>query len=329
MNVSSVEEAAADDGVAARDDHVRQGVRSMEPMRSRWLLWYLCAWAVPVVLSGATFGTFALAPDNPVAGWSVLAVSIVGILIVGCVSSRSGQKLHQAFNAWREAGVRLLDATAAYSADDGIEESAFDQSGLNGAYYNRFFSWSLLSVGDLRTSALSVKHEYTETYYETEYYTDSEGNQQSRQVQKERTVVIPIFDGIMLTFPMSLPHQTWVLLHYRKTELPEGLIKLSVASPFLAKNYVVAAADQFCGHRTLTPSLMEALETYGQQFPYFPAYSYRDDLLYITIPDYWLAFGKKPGKWSAITTACLSQVLVECQQSIAFLKNTAERLKPT
>jgi len=316
-------------GVTRQDDHVRKGVMQMEPMRSRWLMWHLAAWATAVVLLGATAATFALVPNTPEAGWIVLAASIVVILIAGGISRSLGGKLAETFNAWRENGVRLIDADARYAAHQGLGQSDFDQSGLNRAHYNRFSSWSLLSVGDLRTSALSVKHVYTETYYETEYYTDSSGNQQSRQVQKQRTVVIPIFDGMLLALPMSLPHATWVMLQYRKTGLPNELAKMSVASPFLANNYVVGTADQFRGHRALTPTLMEALEMYCQQFRHFPAYSYRDDVLYITIPNYWLAFGRAPGKWSAVTTASLKRVLEECEQSIAFLKDSAERLRPT
>jgi len=74
---------------------------------------------------------------------------------------------------------------------------------------------------------------------------------------------------------------------------------------------------------------MEALEIYCQQFRYFLGYSYREELLYITIPSYYLNFGERPGKWSAITTIRLNQVLEACQQSIAFLKEAAGRLKPT
>jgi len=200
---------------------------------------------------------------------------------------------------------------------------------LNSAFYNRYAASHFLAVAGIRSSALSVKHVYTETYYVTEYYTDSQGHSQSRQVQKQRTVVVPIFDGILLILPAGLPHSAWVVLRHRDAGVPKGVHRLTVASPFLAKHYAVGASDQFAGHRALTPTLMEALWEYRQQFKYTPGYSFRDGLLYLTIPDYWLDFGQRPVKWVPVTTARLDRVQKSCGKAIDFLKATAASLIPT
>lgn len=311
------------------EEHVRRGVRSMEPMRARWLVWNLCFWIVTVALGGSTVAAWSTFRDEPAVCWTVTGVSALAVIILGSLSSSCRTPLYQAFDTWRAEGVRLLDSSASFAAQSGFSQSDFDRSGLNGAYYNGFSSWSLLSVGSLRASALSVKHTYTETYYDTEYHTDSRGRTESRQVQKKRTVTVPIFDGIMLIVPAPLPRAAWILLRHHASGLPDGVQKIDVASPFLAETYAIGASDPFAGHRALTPSLMEALEVYCGRFRSCVGYSYRDDLLYITIPNHYLGFGERPGKWSAMTALGLRQVLEACQQSIASLQEAAERLKPT
>jgi hypothetical protein len=290
---------------------------------------YLVAWAIALIGGPATLIAFNVARETPAVGWIIAGVFGTPLLVVGVMASSHGSKLHKLFDTWREEGVQLLEGTAQFSADGGLAQADFDGSGLNSAYYNRYAASHFLAVGGIRSSALSVKHEYTETYYETEFYTDSQGHSQSRQVQKQRTVVVPIFDGMLLIFPSELPHPTWVILRHRNAGLPDGVHRLTVASPYLVKHYAVGAADQFAGHRTLTPTLMEALWEYAKQFKYTPGYSYRKGLLYLALPDYWLDFGRRPGKWMPVTTARLDRVLKSCGQAIDFVKATATTLVPT
>lgn len=311
------------------DEHIRQGVEQMEPVRFRWLVLYLAVWVVALFGAAATFIAFTTAKETPEIGWITAGVSGVSLLITRARSSSRCSTLHSAFDVWRETGVQLLEGTARYSAGRGLPQSDFDNSGLNSAFYNRYAASHFLTVGGIRSSALSAQYEYTETYYETEYYTDSDGRSHSREVQKQRTVVVPIFDGMLLILPAELPHSAWVILRHRDAGVPNGVHRLTVASPFLVKHYAVGASDQLAGHRTLTPTLREALWEYRQQFKYTPGYSYRDGLLYITIPHYWLDCGQRPGKWVPMTTARLDRVLKSCGKAIEFLKATTVKLVPT
>jgi hypothetical protein len=316
-------------GVNPVEDHIRSGVATLEPIRFRWLICYGVAWLVGAMAGGATFVASTVAKESPGVFWTVLVVSGISTLVAIGISSSQGSKLHEEFNQWRSEGVKLLDRSATFSSSSGIDKSDFDESGLNSAYYNTYSSWNSLEVGGIRSSALSVKHIYTEKYTETESYTDTDGQSKTRQVTKEREVVVPIFDGLMVIMPAKLPHESTVMLRHRDAGVPKDLHRLTVASPFLAKHYAVGASEPFAGHRALTPTLMESLWDYDQQFEYTTGYSYKSGLLYIKIPKYWLIFGDLPGKWTAVTTDKLDRVLNACGTSIAFLKSTATKLVPT
>lgn len=310
------------------ENHVRRGVEQMEPIRFRWLVFYLITWLVGLGGGASTLAAFSLAKETPIAGWIVVGVVLLAFLILKAIVSRQRERLHSIFDAWRAEGVQLLDQTARFSVDQGLASADFDNSGLNGAYYNTYASSHFLAVGAIRSSALAVKNIYTETYDVTETYTDAQGNSHTRTVRKERTVVVPIFHGMLLVIPAKLPHAAWVVLRHRDAGVPNGVYQLKVASPHLTKNYAVGTSDQFAGHRALTPSLMEALWDYRKKFKCLPGYSYRNGLLYLTIPDHWLNYGQQPGKWLAVTTARLDRVLKACNQSIEFLKATSANLTP-
>lgn len=303
----------------------------MEPIRFGWLMCYMITWVVALIGAYALALSFNKAYESqaPEAFFVTAAVYGVALLTLRAILSSQRSRLHNAFDAWREKGVQLLDGTASYSADRGLSESDFNDSGLNTHFYNSYATSHFLAVGDIRSSGLSVKNVYTQSYLRTESYTDLQGQMQLRTVEEERTVVESIFDGLLLILPAELPHSAWVVLRHRDYGVPKGLSRLSVASPFLVKNYAVGASDKFAGHRTLTPSLMEAIGEYAQRFKYSPGYSYRAGMLYLTIPHYWLDFGQRPGKWMPVTTARLNNVLECCRNAIHFLKATAANLVPT
>ncbi|MBI1830051.1 MAG: DUF3137 domain-containing protein [Planctomycetes bacterium] len=310
------------------EEHIRRGVDTVEPIRFRWLMIHLSAWLIAIVLCGATYAAYSTAPDNPQILWGAAIFSVVTIACFWALSSYTGSSLVEAFEQWRCEGIQLLDATAALDAAGGLEQSLFDESGLNGAYYNLYDSSQLLTVGPMRASSLSVRHEYTETYYET--VTEYHGNQTTtRQVEKTRTIVDSIFEGLLVVIPVKLPHAAWIILRPQDAGAPDGLHTMRVASPFLTNHYAVGASDQFAAHRALTPTLMESLWDFGQQFGDLPGYSYRGGVLYITVPNYWMDFGEEPSKWSAVTTARLSAVMESCSAAITFLQETAKVLRPT
>lgn len=308
--------------------HIKHGRNEMEPMRIRWLCAYVAAAFCGLVGLGASAMVFAVVPTDPVPGWVTAGVSAVLFIVLAFRSSSLGDQLSERFARWRESAVLMLDGEASFAAYKGLGQAEFDRSGLNNCDYNRYSYNSFLSVGKSQSSYVHVSHERTETYYETEYYTDSQGHHQSRQVQKTRQVVVKVFSGLLVKHPAPMPKGGALMLRSKRTGLPNGWHRLRVASPELNNNYTVGAIDAYAGHRTLTPSFMVRLWNYSSQFKYLPSYAYRDGWLYLLIPDFWLSFGRQPSKWTAITGVGLQQCLDECQASIQFLREGSKALIP-
>jgi hypothetical protein len=308
--------------------HIKQGKELMEPIRIRWLCAFLAAAFCAVVGASVSLLAFSVSPNDPAPGYMSACISFILFIVLALRSASLGEQLNDQFNRWRETGVQMLDSEASFAAGRGLSQADFDSSGLNNATYNRYSCSSMLSVGRSQSSYIYASDERTETYYETEYYTDSQGHQQSRQVQKTRQVVVKIFSGLLLKHPVRLPKGGALMLRSRRVGLPNGWHQLHVASPELHKHYAIGATDAFIGHRTLTPSFMVRLWDYSSTCRYLPSYAYRDGWLYLLIPEFWLSFGRQPGKWRVVSNVSLQQCMDECHASIDFVRNSVQKLVP-
>ncbi len=315
--------------ITSAEQLIREGVNKLETLRRRWLNWFLASWGTSIVLGAFAFGVYSNLPSETLV-WGITAgVAVLGTIVMTSLTGKKRNDFHQQFNNWRDRVIRHIDAGASFTPNHCVAKSAFDASSLNAAFYNTYGGNNYLSLGDFQSSNLSVKHIYKETYNETVTETDSQGRTTTRQVQKERTVVVQIYDGLFLVFPAKLPSPGAVLLRNRGAGTPKEMRKITVASPDLNNNYEICASEPFVGHRTMTPTLMEALWEYRSEFKYLPGYSYKNDLLYVTVPGFWIGYGETPGKWTAVTLSKLEKIVSACEASISFLKTTAEKLQPT
>lgn len=352
--------------IAAEEQLIRTGVDELEPLRFQWLLFTLSCWLIGIVLAIVIYITYSAnrgntgnqlqdrrsqvtraskddtsnqdGSQNIVVVSSV--ISLIAIIALGVISWKKGKKLHEQFDQWRDKIINSIDSTAQFKQDSYLDQHHFDSSGLNSKTYNTYSGGSFLRVQDMQMSYLSIQHRYKETYYTTET-TYVNGQATTRQVQKEREVVIPIFDGMLVILPAPLPHAGSVMLQpkqslvkallksYSTDFIPNNLHKITVASPDLNNNYLVGTSDKFVGHRILTPTLMVSLWEYRGQFKAPPRYSYTGNLLYILLSGISIGCGKRPSKWMPVTTSRLTQVVADCRSSLEFLKATAQKLKPT
>jgi Protein of unknown function (DUF3137) len=319
--------------VTTTEQLTREGVDELEPLRFRWLVMTLSFWAIGVVLALVLYAIYNQAgPGNYLFLLISIGVSIAAVFALTVVASQQRKRFELQFDAWRNRAIALLDAAAHFEPDGYLTANYFDSSGLNSKGYNRYSGRNHLTVGKMQASNLSIQYRYTETYYTTV---------NGRSEQRQREVVVPIFDGMFLVLPAVLPHEGAVVLQPKQTlvkaflgsnhtdEVPSGLHKINVASPELNNNYVIGVSDQFVGHRVLTPTLMVSLWDYRNQFKQAPRYSYRNNLLFILLKDMSLECGKRPRKWAPVTISKLEQVIRDCHASIEFLKSTSTGLKPT
>jgi hypothetical protein len=310
------------------DNHVNQGVILLGPLRKQWLRAYLSSWLFALVGGVSIAGTWAMAKNEPIVAWCVTGTVVLCMFLMMRRSTKKGETLARSFNKWRAEAVTQIHADAALDTNSYIDQSSFDASLLYRSVYNRYSGWNFIQLGNMKCSSLSVKHEYQETYYETETYTDSNGTSQTRQVQKTRTVVRPVFDGTMIEIPAPAPYPVTAILQHPSHGLVKDLQKLRPESTFLLKNYAISVSDQFAGHRMLTPSMQVDIEEFSRMFKYLPGYSYRGNRVYVCLPSFYLSYGDRPGKWRAITTAKLIKVIENCQKSIEFLESITPRLIP-
>lgn len=310
------------------DNHVNEGVQLLAPLRKQWLRAYLCSWLFVLTGSAVIFGTWSAVPNEPLVAWCITGGAILCMLFMIARSSKKGDELAESFNKWRAEAVVQINSDAALRSESGLDQSSFDDSLLYRATYNRYSGWNLVQLGNIKCSSLSVKHEYQETYYETETYTDSNGHSQSRQVQKTRTVVRPVFDGTMIEMPAPAPYPLTAVLQHPSHGHVKGLKKFRPDSTYLLKNYAISVSDQFASHRMLTPTMQVEIEEFSRMFKYLPGYSYRGDRVYVCLPDFYLSYGDRPGKWRAITTARLIKVTENCEKSLEFLASITPRLVP-
>jgi len=307
---------------------IEEGATELEMLRQLWLRASLISWGLFGGAGLISYALFNARPDDPrIWGGAAAATVIIGFIFFA-ISKRRRNALYDRFHAWRDRAIQMIDADAQLHPSNCIKQEAFDDSWLNGAFYNRYYGNNYLRVGNVECSNLSLKHQYEESYTETVYETDSRGQQTSRQVNKTRTVIVPIYDGFFMATPAQLPHPGSVLLRHSSQGLPNGLKTINVASPNLKKTYAIGATDQFLGYRAMTPKLMVALWEFCAQFKYAPGFSYRGSLLYITLPNFFIGFGTTPGRWRAITLSTLRKVFDECAQSIKFVKTTSQILQP-
>ena len=166
--------------VAQWTDHTRRGVDAMEPLRMKWLMLSTISWVIVIVGAGATCLVYSSHQHDPAPAWITAGGALVAALVFHAMASAQSKLLQTRFDQWRAKTVSMIDDTASFAARNGIPQSDFDGSGLNDATYNRYSSWDQLHVGSVRSGALSVKHVYQETYWVTEYHTDSQGRSQSR-----------------------------------------------------------------------------------------------------------------------------------------------------
>jgi hypothetical protein len=326
MATAMLEPAWAADEEAVRD-LLRDGADEMEAIRLRWLKSFMFAWLAALVLVPVTAGVYALAPDLPAVWGTVAGASLVTLLVMGSTSGKHGERLVAAFVAWRDQVVRALNPDADLDPSGYLESDVFDASGLNGAYYNRYSGWNHLALGPMRASNLAVDHVYTVTVYETVSSTDANGNTTYQQVARQKTVVDPIFHGVLLIVPAPLPHPGTVVVSPSGAGL-DGLREVRVMSPDLRNNYAIGASEPFVGHRTLTPSLQAALWDYCCQQGCRAGFAYRDGLLYVTLPGATLEFGSVPGKWQVIGESRLMRVVEICRAALNFMHDSADTLRP-
>lgn len=312
-----------------REQLIYRGVDTLEPLRFNYRVWSLSTWSISIFLGLITLGIYIKSGYSQSVWVSVGIISTITIIVMVVVTFRKKQQLYEKFDSWRDDVIEYIDNAACFKPNECLSQNSFDASGLNTQYYNRYSGSNYLRVENLEASYLLAQHEYTETYYETVTVTNSQGQIETRQEQRTRTKVDTIFEGLLLILHAPLPHSGWVIIRPKGIGVPKGSHKITVASPYLNNNYAIGVSEKFMGHRTLTPTLMESLWDYAQQFKYLPGYSYQKNLLYVTIPGGWLDFGRRPGVWSAITFSTLERVIQDCQNSIRFLKESAERLKPS
>ncbi|MEI6177254.1 MAG: DUF3137 domain-containing protein [Verrucomicrobiota bacterium] len=319
----------SDTQITNAEQWIQEGISELEVRRRRWLSWFLAAWGTTVGIVAISYCLFqgTSLDDRVWLAWA--AVSVIGLVILFSMAGGKGSDFRRQFDCWRERVIRGIDDQAEFSPTGCVAQDVFDSSCLNKGYYNKYAGDSHLAIGNIQASNLSVKHVYQETYYETVTETDGQGRTTSRQVARTRTVVVPVYDGLFLLIPARLAHSGAVLLRHREAGIPKEMKSLRVADPHLNKHYAIGASDSFVGHRAMTPTLMEALWDFGLQFKNRPGYSYRDDQLFIAIPNFRISYGQSPGKWTGVTTGKLRKIIDSCESSIHFLKATAERLQPT
>jgi hypothetical protein len=317
-------------GSSARSQTVQQivgrGTRELEPMRLRWLMCYLLAWALTLALVPVGFLTYSAIPDQPEVWGSVVGVAAVVVLVLRFVSSSRRDAFHKAFDAWRIEVVAALDPDAEFAANRYIGEDDFKASALNGWNFNRYSGSDYLCVRGMRASNLAVDNVYTET--RTVYETDSQGRTVTREVRE--TKVNPIFHGLILIVPAPLPGIGGVVRLTTSSHGLGGLREFQVVSPDLRRHYLMGATEPFLGHRVLTPGLQAAVTEFRQDngFKYLPRLSYHDDLLYVLVPGWYLSCGSRPGKWSPITVSRLGRIAEQCEAALGFVTETTNRLRP-
>jgi len=315
--------------MTATERLLRDGVETLEPRRQRWLKLFLKAWGVSAAGGVLALGVYSCFPGCALL-WGALALTaVVTMFGLSYKTVKQRDEFYRVFMAWRDQAIHQIEERASLAPNQCLPQHHFDGSLLNNRFYNTYGGSNLLTIGDLRCSDLNVRHIYEETYYETVYSTDSQGRTTSSQVQRTRTVVVPIFNGLFLTLPATLPHPGSVILRQELAGTSGSLRRIRVASSHINKAYAIGSTDPFLGHRVLTPALMEALWDFRLKFRSAPSFSFRNGLLYIVVPGLSLGFGEVPGKWSPVTLTKLKRVLSACEASIGFLKATAENLKPS
>lgn len=301
------------------EELLKKGASELEPLRWRWLMWSLTTWTTFCVLAFLTLIVLAGASETPVAALVTGAVSLLIVYLFARMGRWYRDKLQDGFDHWRAEVFAFLENGAEFTANCHLSQADFDHSGLNSAVYNRFSGDNQLSFHGVRASNLAINHVYEETYYTT----DSDGN----RVAKTRTVVAPVFHGLMLIVDAPLPHAGTVVINDPGHGI--GVLrKLQVTCPHLKKRYAIGADDPLVGHRVLTPSFQEALWGYRQEFKYLPRFAYRSGKLYVAIPGASLQAGKRPIRWLPVSITRLDRVLKQCEALLGFLHSSAEKLRP-
>jgi hypothetical protein len=235
--------------------------------------------------------------------------------------SKHKANLRDKFDKWRSECVKLIHSDTTFSPHEFIDKNTFNDSCVTMSAYNRYWGSSLLRCGNTSASYLCVENERVEIYYET----DSQG----RSVQCQRTVIDNVFTGLLIVTPAKLKHPAWIILKPSGGSLPSGLSKMRVSSPALNRNYTIGATDEFAGHRLLTPSMMDNFMEFNKLFKYLSTFSYRGELLYVSIPSVMLTYGSYPSRAKPVTSSSLRAVADACKSSMQLVTESTKALLPT
>jgi hypothetical protein len=323
-----------------RQQLTMRGVDSMEYFRISALIRCLLFWLImlPSLLATGFWICFQLNEAFVVS--AVIVVSIIILFLLNAWAIAPSKNMLNAYENWqRDVIVKMAADSNAVFQPNGVlpkedsemihhsQYTSTISSSPNIRKYNVYNGKNCIKFGNLRAGYVSVKHRYEEEH--TSYKTDSEGKEISTTSTTIR--VEDIFNGVVIIISAPLPAGTHDkdVVEIRDDGLSCNVKKIRIAHPRIsASRYNVGATSEFSGHRTLTPVLQTAIWDYRNRFRKLPRFVYRNQLLYVGIPDIKLNFGNAPRIFRRITRDQLNNVITKIEETLLFLMDTEKLLKP-
>ena len=296
----------------ACEELCRVGVEELEPLR-REALWRRLHTVIVLVFTLACTLLLLSTMQVPLA-IGVGAVGLVATVAFGAMDGQAQGRYSAAFNEWRSRALRTIHPDAHLEPGSYLPHEAFDSTGINQEYYNRYSGDTLLRVGTITASNLRVTHVYTESG--------------TGKDDRDRTEVDNVFTGVLVQGKVRMPYSGWVVLLPRSRRIPRELTSTQVISPELNRSYSIGANDPFVAHRILDPSKQSAVWEFASSFRQLPRIAYKDDVLTVGLDDMILEMGRRPTLFRPVAVGDLENVIQRCEEGIGLITDTVNSLAP-
>ena len=315
-----------------------QGVNSMESFRisalSRFgiaLFVILVLIAVGIVLIAVGISMISSnSSDSSEEVWTVIVTGLIVLVMIGVMirvlvgwAGSPSKKMLAAYDQWRSMIVIELtnDANATFEPQQNLSDGDFHMI-HHRRDYNIFQGNNMIKFGALRAGYVNVQREY-----EVEHTVERDGKTETETETKTEE----IWDGVIIVSPAPLPTSAGGAVEIRSDGLSPGMTEIRIAHPHISTSrYRVGTSSDLIAHRTLTPVIQTAIWDYHAELGRGKesTFVYRNQLLYVGIPNLRLDFGKNPSIFFSITRQRLNTVISTIEETIRFLSKV-ETLLPS
>ena len=308
-------------------DLANQGVNSMESFRVSALRRFgILLFVIPVLIAVGIAIISSNSSGSSEEVWTVIVTGLIVLVMIGMLvgwAGSPGEKMSKAFEQWRSMIFTELtnDPNATFEPKGSLSNDDFDKI-HHRSDYNIFQGENTVKFGFLRAGYVSVGREY-----EVSHTVERDGKTET----ETETKIERIWNGVIVVVAAPLPTGAGDAVEIRSDGLSHDMSKIRIAHPHIsASRYQVGTSSDLVAHRILTPVIQTAIWDYHKELGRGKesTFVYRNQLLYVGIPDLNLDFGKNPSIFFRITHQRLNSVISTIEETILFLSKV-ENLLPT